>query len=90
MPSARVVTFLFTDIEGSTRLLEHLKDTYTNLLVECRRLIRTAVHERNGEEVDTEGDAFFAAFPSAREALRAAVTARVAEGGSALAAGFRA
>ena len=70
------VTFLFTDIEGSTRLLQQLKDAYTDVLRECRRLVRTAVQERGGQEVDTEGDAVFAAFPSAREALLAAVTAQ--------------
>ncbi len=68
------VTFLFTDIEGSTRLLKQLKDAYADVLAECRRLLRTAVQERGGQEVDTEGDAVFAAFPSAREALLAAVS----------------
>jgi predicted ATPase/class 3 adenylate cyclase len=70
------VTFLFTDIEGSTRLLERLKDAYADVLVECRRLIRSAVQERGGQEVDTEGDAVFVAFPSAREGFMAAVTAQ--------------
>jgi predicted ATPase/class 3 adenylate cyclase len=70
------VTFLFTDIEGSTRLLQQLKDTYTDVLVECRRLVRMAIQERGGREVGTEGDALFAAFPSAREALLAAVAAQ--------------
>jgi predicted ATPase len=70
------VTFLFTDIEGSTRLLQEVKDAYVDVLVECRRLVRTAIQERGGQEVDTEGDAVFAAFPSAREGLLAAVTAQ--------------
>ena len=70
------VTYLFTDIEGSTRLLQQLKNAYADVLVECRRLIRTAVQEGSGQEVDTEGDAVFAAFPSAREALLTAVTAQ--------------
>ena len=48
------VTFLFTDIEGSTRLLQQLGDVYTDALLDCRRLVRTAVHERGGQEVDTE------------------------------------
>jgi len=74
LPSG-TVTFLFTDIEGSTRLLQQLKDAYADVLAECRRLLRTAVQERGGQEVDTERDAVFAAFPSAREALLAAVTA---------------
>ncbi len=70
------VTFLFTDIEGSTRLLQQLKDAYADVLMECRRLVRTAIQERGGQEVGAEGDAVFAAFPSAREALTAAVMAQ--------------
>ncbi len=70
------VTFLFTDIEGSTRLLQQLRDVYADVLVECRLLIATAVREGGGQEVDTEGDAVFAAFPSASQALLAAVTAQ--------------
>jgi predicted ATPase/class 3 adenylate cyclase len=70
------VTFLFTDVEGSTRLLQQLKDAYAEVLIECRRLVRTAIQERGGQEVDTEGDAVFAAFPSARDALLASVTAQ--------------
>ena len=70
------VTFLFTDIEGSTRLLQQLRDAYADVLVECRRLVRTAVQEGGGRDIDTEGDAVFAAFPSARAALLAAVTAQ--------------
>ncbi len=78
MPSlpTGTVTFLFTDIEGSTRLLQQLKDAYADVLIECRRLVRTAVQEGGGQEVDTEGDTVFAAFPSARQALLAAVTAQ--------------
>jgi predicted ATPase/class 3 adenylate cyclase len=70
------VTFLFTDIEGSTALLQQLKDAYPDVLMECRRLVRSAVKERGGQEVDTEGDAVFVAFPSAREGLIAAITAQ--------------
>ncbi len=70
------VTFFFTDIEGSTRLLQQLRDAYADVLMECRLLVRTAVQEGGGQEVDTEGDAVFAAFPSARQALLAAVTAQ--------------
>ncbi len=70
------VTFLFTDIEGSTTLLQRLGDRYADVLADCRRLLRTAVEEKGGQEVDTEGDAVFAAFPSARAALLAAVTAQ--------------
>ncbi len=49
------VTFLFTDIEGSTRLLQHLGDRYADVLAEYRRLLRAAVQERGGQEVDTRG-----------------------------------
>ena len=78
MPSlpTGTVTFLFTDIEGSTRLLQQLGDAYADTLVEFRRLVRTAVQEQGGHEVDTEGDAVFAAFPTARGALMAAVAAQ--------------
>ena len=72
------VTFLFTDIEGSTRLLEQLGDRYQGILTEYRRLLRTAIEESDGQEVDTQGDACFAAFPRARDALAAAVAAQKA------------
>src|SRR6266571_1729864 len=67
------VTFLFTDIEGSTRLLQQLGDRYSRVLEECRRLLRVAFQERNGHEVDTQGDAFFVAFARATDAVSAAV-----------------
>jgi WD40 repeat protein/serine/threonine protein kinase/class 3 adenylate cyclase len=67
------VTFLFTDIEGSTRLLNRLRDQYAPLLAEQRRLLRDAFIHWNGREVDTQGDAFFVAFPRATESVRAAV-----------------
>ena len=54
------VTLLFTDIEGSTRLLQQLGDRYASVLEDCRRLIRTAIARWNGHEVDTQGDSFFA------------------------------
>jgi predicted ATPase len=76
------VTFLFTDIEGSTRLLHELGDDYANVLAEHRRLLRAAFDGHGGVEVDTQGDAFFVAFATAKEALAAA-----AEGQEALAAG---
>src|SRR5262245_39404135 len=66
------VTFLFTDIEGSTRLLEKLGDEYTTALAEHRRLLRDAFAEREGVEVDTQGDAFFVAFARATDAVAAA------------------
>ena len=70
------VTFLFTDIEGSTALLQQLPDAYGTAMMECRRLVRAAVQERGGQEVGTQGDAVFAAFASAHEALLAAIAAQ--------------
>ena len=67
------VTFLFTDIEGSTRLLQQLGDRYSRVLEECRRLLRVAFQEWNGHEVDRQGDAFFVAFARATDAVSAAV-----------------
>ena len=66
------VTFLFTDIEGSTRLLEELGHGYADALAEHRRIVRAAIASHHGVEVDTQGDAFFVAFSSARDALAAA------------------
>lgn len=70
------VTLLFTDIEGSTHLLEQLGDRYASVLAECRRLLRAAFQEWNGHEVDTQGDAFFVAFARATDALAAAIAAQ--------------
>jgi predicted ATPase len=67
------VTFLFTDVEGSTRLLRELgPEGYADALVEHRRVIREACALKGGVEVDTQGDAFFFAFPTAPGAVRAA------------------
>src|SRR6266487_4572099 len=66
------VTFLFTDIEGSTRLLHELGDDYADALAEHRRVLREAFERHAGVEVDTQGDAFFVAFGRATEALAAA------------------
>jgi predicted ATPase/class 3 adenylate cyclase len=71
------VTFLFTDIEGSTTLLQHLGDhRYAEILTEHQRLLRDAFAKGSGHEVDTQGDAFLVAFPRARDALAAAVLAQ--------------
>jgi predicted ATPase/class 3 adenylate cyclase len=67
------VTLLFTDIEGSTRLLQQVGDRYDGILTECRKLLRAAFHRWNGFEVDTQGDAFFVAFARATDAVCAAV-----------------
>jgi class 3 adenylate cyclase len=70
------VTFLFTDIEGSTRLLRELGDGYAEALAEHRRVLREAFTGQNGVEVDTQGDAFFVAFARARDAVAAATNAQ--------------
>ena len=67
------VTFLFTDIEGSTRLLQTLGDGYSEALARHSEIIRSAVAEFRGVEVSTEGDSFFVAFPNAEDAVAAAV-----------------
>ena len=72
LPSG-AVTFLFTDIEGSTRLVKQLRERYGDVLREHQRLLREAFEAHNGHEVDTQGDSFFVAFSSARDALLAAV-----------------
>jgi predicted ATPase/class 3 adenylate cyclase len=67
------VTFLFTDVEGSTRLLHSLgAEGYAEALAEHRRVIRDACTSEGGAEVDTQGDAFFFAFPTAPGAIAAA------------------
>jgi predicted ATPase/class 3 adenylate cyclase len=72
LPSG-TVTFLFTDVEGSTKLLHELgPDRYAATLAEHRRIVRDAFEARGGVEVDTQGDGFFVAFPSASGALAAA------------------
>ena len=77
LPSG-TVTFLFTDIEGSTRLVEALGSEYVELLAEHRRLIRGAVERRGGVEFGAQGDAIFFAFSDADDALVAAEDAQQA------------
>jgi predicted ATPase/class 3 adenylate cyclase/DNA-binding CsgD family transcriptional regulator len=67
------ITLLFADIEGSTQLLKQLDERYTDVLAECRSLLRTAFHAYGGHEVDTQGGAFFVAFTRASNAACAAV-----------------
>lgn len=75
------VTFLFTDIEGSTRLLQQLGAApYAKALAEHRRVLREAFLRHDGVEVDTQGDAFFVAFPTAPGAVAAAGEAQQALG----------
>src|SRR4051794_40940228 len=71
------VTFVFTDIEGSTRLLQELGDeAYGRVSGDHRRLVREAFVAHGGTEIDTQGDAFFFSFPRARDAVSAAVDAQ--------------
>jgi class 3 adenylate cyclase len=71
------VTFVFTDIEGSTQLLQELGDeAYGRVSDEHRRLVRETFGARGGTEIDTQGDAFFFSFPRARDAVAAAVDAQ--------------
>jgi predicted ATPase/class 3 adenylate cyclase/DNA-binding CsgD family transcriptional regulator len=70
------VTLLFTDIQGSTRLLKQLGERYTGVLAECRTLLRDAFHTYHGHEIDTQGDAFFVSFARATDAVSAAVAAQ--------------
>src|SRR5579859_4856941 len=72
LPSG-AVTFLFTDIEGSTRLVKALRERYPQVLAEHGRLVRAAVAGQGGYEVDTQGDAFFAAFAGAKQAVLCAL-----------------
>jgi DNA-binding NarL/FixJ family response regulator/class 3 adenylate cyclase len=68
------VTLLFTDVEGSTQLVHQLGDAYAGVLADHRRLVREAVAAQGGYEVDSRGDEFFLAFPTAGAAVDAAVS----------------
>jgi WD40 repeat protein/class 3 adenylate cyclase len=70
------VTFLFTDVEGSTRLLKQLRERYVQAHAEHQRILREAFAAHGGEEVGTEGDAFFYVFSRARDAAEAAAAAQ--------------
>jgi predicted ATPase/class 3 adenylate cyclase len=70
------ITLLFTDIEGSTRLLQRAGDAYAGLLDEHRRLLDEAFRRHGGIVVDSEGDAFFVAFASAKDAVAGAADAQ--------------
>src|SRR5580698_384111 len=80
LPSG-AVTFLFSDIEGSTRLVKALQERYPRVLAEHRRLIRAAVVGQAGYEVDTQGDAFFVAFAGAKQAVLCALEVQQALAG---------
>ncbi|MDQ6885618.1 MAG: adenylate/guanylate cyclase domain-containing protein, partial [Candidatus Dormibacteraeota bacterium] len=66
------VTFLFTDIQGSTRLIQELGEGYAAVHTQHNELLRTAIEQHRGHELRTEGDSFFAVFPSAVDAVCAA------------------
>jgi class 3 adenylate cyclase len=83
-------TFLFTDIEGSTRLLRRLGEgAYTQVLASHHALIRSALAAHGGQEVDTQGDAFFAVFSSPTACVAAVILMQQAIGGQAWPAGER-
>ena len=70
------VTFVFTDIEGSTRLLQQLGDDYADVVRDHRRIVRETLGGAGGKEIDTQGDAFFFSFARASDAARGAVDAQ--------------
>ena len=70
------VTFLFTDIEGSTRLLDKLGEQYAVSLADHHKIMRAAIQKWNGREVDTQGDAFFVTFARALDAVECAAEAQ--------------
>jgi predicted ATPase/class 3 adenylate cyclase len=72
-PSAGTTTLLFTDIEGSTKLLNQLGDRYAGVLADHHRLLREAFTTHGGSEIDSAGDGLYYQFPSARSAVAAAV-----------------
>src|SRR5262249_56894146 len=72
-PPTGTVTFLFSDIEGSTRMVEALGSGWAEILQRHRAALRTAFASHGGVERGTEGDSFFVAFPDASEAVAAAV-----------------
>jgi YVTN family beta-propeller protein len=79
LPSG-AVTFLFTDIEGSTRLVKQLRERWSDVLADHQRLLREAFANHRGYEVDTQGDSFFVAFASARDSVLAAAEGQLALG----------
>ncbi|HSB02508.1 MAG TPA: BTAD domain-containing putative transcriptional regulator, partial [Anaerolineales bacterium] len=74
--SSGVVTFLFTDIEGSMSLLDRLGEQYAILLAEYHQILRAAIRKWNGQEMDIQGDSFFVTFPHALDAVQCAAEAQ--------------
>ena len=75
-PPSGTVTFLFTDIEGSTRLLQRLGDEYAQMLADQRGILRSVTEQFAGYEVDTQGDSIFIVFERATQAVQAAAEAQ--------------
>ena len=73
------VTFLFTDIEGSTRLLKKLRDGYGGVLADQRRLLRGVSEQHGGREIDMQGDAFFVGIHGPTLAAAACQAAQLSE-----------
>ena len=71
--ATQTLTFLFTDIEGSTAMLQRLGDAYAQVLADHHRLIRAALAAHDGQEIDTQGDAFFAVFSSPSACVAGAI-----------------
>jgi class 3 adenylate cyclase len=88
LPSG-TVTFVFSDIEGSTGLLKRLGERYADVIADHRRLVRACFGARDGVEIDTQGDSFFYAFARARDAVAAAVDVQRAHADHAWPAGER-
>jgi YVTN family beta-propeller protein len=78
--SSGALTFLFTDIEGSTRLLHSIGEDYAAVLAEHQVLMRDAFTHYNGQEIDTQGDSFFVVFPTPHDAIQSSIEAQRALG----------
>jgi len=70
------VTFLFSDVEGSTELVRQLRDRYADVMADHERLLRSAFQDAGGHEINTQGDSFFIAFRKPKDAVGAAVEAQ--------------
>jgi class 3 adenylate cyclase len=71
--ATQTLTFLFTDIEGSTAMLLRLGDAYAQVLADHHRLVRSALAAHGGNEINTQGDAFFAVFSSPAACVAGAI-----------------
>jgi class 3 adenylate cyclase len=74
------VTFVFTDVECSTRHLKRLRERYRDLLTDHRRIVLRAVAEHGGREIDSQAESFFAAFPRAKDAVAATIDIQLCHG----------